>query len=223
MSHVKHAVIAAAGLGSRLGMGKPKCLIEIGSMTILEHQLKLLDHIEDVRVVVGFEEELVIDMVRQLRPETIIVRNPGYRSTTTLHSYAMGASYVNEDCLFLDGDILFQQSSLEAFLNACQPNQTLVGITPAKTKDAVFVHLNAQEQITAFSREQASPYEWANIVWINPKHFQQPGSAVFERLKDYLPLSAKAIISNEIDTKEDMQEAISNLSQFNLRDKAFSV
>lgn len=223
MSHVKHAVIAAAGLGSRLGMGKPKCLIEIGGMTILEHQLKLLDHIEDVRVVVGFEEELVIDLVRQLRPETIIVRNPGYRSTTTLHSYAMGASYVTEDCLFLDGDILFQQSSLEAFLNTCQPNQTLVGITPAKTKDAVFVHLNAQEQITAFSREQASPYEWANIVWVSPRHFQQPAGAVFERLKDYLPLNAKVIISNEIDTKEDMQEALSNLNQFNLRDKAFSV
>lgn len=223
MSHVKHAVIAAAGLGSRLGMGKPKCLIEIGGMTILEHQLKLLDHIEDVRVVVGFEEELVIDLVRQLRPETIIVRNPGYRSTATLHSYAMGASHIKEDCLFLDGDILFQQSSLEAFLNACQLNQTLVGITPAKTKDAVFAHLNTHEQITGFSREQASLYEWANIVWINPQYFHQPGSAVFERLKDYLPLSSKVIISNEIDTKEDMQQAINNLSQFNLRDKVFCI
>lgn len=221
MSNVKHAVIAAAGLGSRLGMGKPKCLIEIGGMTILEHQLRLLDNVEDLRVVVGFEEERVIELVRQLRPETIIVRNPGYRSTTTLHSYVMGASYIKENCLFLDGDILFQQDSIEDFINACEPNQALVGITPTKTKDAVFAHLNEQNQLVSFSREEPSIYEWANIVWINPQYFQQPGSAVFERLKDYLPLRSKVIISNEIDTKEDMQQAIGNLSQFNLRDKCY--
>ncbi|MDP2101891.1 MAG: NTP transferase domain-containing protein [Methylotenera sp.] len=217
MSHVKHAVIAAAGLGSRLGMGKPKCLIEIGGMTILEHQLKLLDHIEDLRVVVGFEEDLVIDLIRQLRPETIIVRNPGYRATTTLHSYAMGASYLNDDCLFLDGDILFQQSSLDSFIQACRPDITLVGITPAKTKDAVFVHLNQSKQITSFSRSDKSNYEWANIVWIKPKLFHRASTAVYERLAEYLPLDTKEVNSNEIDTKEDMDNAIKNLAQFSLR------
>lgn len=217
MSHVKHAVIAAAGLGSRLGMGKPKCLIEIGGMTILEHQLKLLDHIEDLRVVVGFEEDLVIDLIRQLRPETIIVRNPGYRATTTLHSYAMGASYLNDDCLFLDGDILFQQSSLDSFIQACRPDNTLVGITPAKTKDAVFVHLNQSKQITSFSRSDKSNYEWANIVWIKPKLFHRASTAVYERLAEYLPLDTKEVNSNEIDTKEDMDNAIKNLAQFSLR------
>lgn len=217
MSYVKHAVIAAAGLGSRLGMGKPKCLIEIGGMTILEHQLMLLDHIEDLRVVVGFEEDLVIDLIRKLRPETIIVRNPGYRSTTTLHSYVMGASYLNDDCLFLDGDILFQQNSLDSFIEACRPDKTLVGITPAKTKDAVFVHLNQSQQVTAFSRVDRSNHEWANIVWIKPGLLQQASSAVFERLAEYLPLDAKEVISNEIDTKEDMDDAIKNLAQFSLR------
>lgn len=217
MSHVKHAIIAAAGLGSRLGMGKPKCLIEIGGMTILEHQLRLLDHIEDLRVVVGFEEELVIDLIRQLRPETLIVRNPGYRATTTLHSYAMGASYLNDSCLFLDGDILFQQSSLDRFIEACKPDRTLVGITTAKTKDAVFVHLNQSQQVTAFSRVDKSEYEWANIVWIQPKLFDNADSAVFERLAKYLPIDAQEVISNEIDTKEDMDDAIKNLDQFSLR------
>lgn len=217
MSHVKHAVIAAAGLGSRLGMGKPKCLIEIDGMTILEHQLRLLDHIEDLRVVVGFEEALVIDLIRQLRRETLIVRNPGYRTTTTLHSYAIGASYLNDSCLFLDGDILFQQNSLNSFIDACRPDATLIGITEAKTKDAVFVHLNPSQQVTAFSREYTSRYEWANIVWIQSKIFDNPNSAVFERLAKYLPIDAQEVISNEIDTKEDMDNAIKNIDQFSLR------
>ncbi|MEQ1602948.1 MAG: NTP transferase domain-containing protein [Methylophilaceae bacterium] len=216
MSHVKHAVIAAAGLGSRLGLGKPKCLIEIGGMTILEHQLKLLDDIEDVRVVVGFEEELVIDLIHSLRHETIIVRNPGYRTTTTLHSYVMGAAYLDEDCLFLDGDILFQPSSLKNFLSKCIPDETLVGITPAKTKDAVFTSINSDKQITAFSRTKLSPYEWANIVWIHPKFFSEPCTAVFERLNYYLPLNTELIISNEIDTTEDMLIAIKNIETFNI-------
>ncbi|MEY3122009.1 MAG: hypothetical protein RI993_834 [Pseudomonadota bacterium] len=217
MSYVKHAVIAAAGLGSRLGMGRPKCLIEIGGMTILERQLNLLDDIEDVRVVVGFEESHVIDLVRKVRPDTLIVRNPGYRSNTTLHSYTFGAMYLDAPCLFLDGDILFEQASLTGFIDSCTQDHALVGITQTKTRDAVFVHLDDKQQITSFSRTKASLYEWANIVWIHSKQFKEPSGFVYDRLTDYLPLQAKSIICNEIDTKEDMEVAKQNISQYILQ------
>ncbi len=45
MSFVKHVVIAAAGLGSRLGHGKPKCLVEIDEVSVLSHQLSLLSDV----------------------------------------------------------------------------------------------------------------------------------------------------------------------------------
>jgi choline kinase len=218
VSTVKHAVIAAAGLGSRLGMGKPKCLIEFSGTTILEHQLGLLRNVEDVRVVVGFEEERVTTLVKEIRPDVIIVRNPAYRTTTTLHSYAMGAEYLKENCLFMDGDILFQPSSFTSFLSVCEVNETLIGITKAKTKDAVYALTNEESEIESFSRVTSTPYEWANIVWIAPNKFEYPtATSVYERLTAHLPLRTKEIVSYEIDTKEDMDNAIINLSLFGLK------
>lgn len=215
MSTVKHAVIAAAGLGSRLGMGKPKCLIEFNHVTILEHQLQLLQAVEDVRIVVGFEEHIVIDLAKSIRPDVIIVRNPGYRTTTTLNSYLMGASGLKDSCLFMDGDILFNRKSFNNFLTNCIDGKELVGITQAKTKDAVFVHLNNKNQITNFSRTEKSDYEWANIVWIKPEYFENPEGPVFERLASHLPLGANEIISYEVDTVEDLKVAHEHINELN--------
>ena len=42
MQTIGSAVIAAAGLGSRIGMGMPKCMIEIDGVTILSRLLTAL-------------------------------------------------------------------------------------------------------------------------------------------------------------------------------------
>ena len=42
MPAVELAVIAAAGLGSRLGAATPKCLVKIDGVTLIERQLELL-------------------------------------------------------------------------------------------------------------------------------------------------------------------------------------
>ena len=78
MSPIEHAVISAAGIGSRLGLNKPKCLVEVGGKTLLAQHLERLAEIPNVWVVVGFQEELVIEQVRNLRRDAIIVRNPDF-------------------------------------------------------------------------------------------------------------------------------------------------
>lgn len=80
----KHAVISAAGLGSRLELNMPKCLVEIGGRKVIDYQLDLLREIEDLRIVVGFMEEAVISHVREIRNDVLFVRNPDYRTTSTL-------------------------------------------------------------------------------------------------------------------------------------------
>lgn len=56
MQTVKNVVIAAAGMGTRLGIGKPKCLLEINDKALLEYQLDLLKDIKNIFIVVGFIE-----------------------------------------------------------------------------------------------------------------------------------------------------------------------
>ncbi|WP_288431716.1 NTP transferase domain-containing protein [uncultured Agrobacterium sp.] len=220
MSTVKHAVIAAAGLGSRLGHGKPKCLVEIEGVKILKHLLSLLTEVEDVRVVVGFEEREVISELRKIRPDVLVVRNPGFRTTTTLHSYELGARHIKGDCLFMDGDMLIEEASFKAFLKSCMPNVPRLAITKTKTRDAVFTTIDG-DQVTSFRREDPTEFEWANISWLPNEFFADIGNTpVYEHLRQFLPISAQELTAYEIDNEDDLALARENLHLFSLNELA---
>ncbi len=218
MSIVKHAVIAAAGLGSRLGYGKPKCLVEIEGVSILRHLLSLLDDVEDVRVVTGFEEMAVLRELQSIRRDVLVVRNPGFRQTTTLHSYEMGARHLKGDCLFLDGDILIEPESFKTFLANCKPNTPRLSIAKTKTREAVFTTIESG-LATGFCRENRTEFEWANISWLPTAYFADIGNtAVYEHLRHFLPLPVQEVTAFEIDNEQDMALALQNLHLFRLND-----
>lgn len=207
MSAVKHAVVAAAGLGSRLGLGQPKCLVEIAGRSLLAHLLDRLSGVPDVRIVVGFGEDAVVAAARKLRDDIIFVRNPAFRTTTTLHSYELGARHLNEPCLFMDADILFEPRTFQEFLEACQSELPLIGITTAKTADCVYAHRDESGRVSRFSRTEVAMFEWANLAWLPPGYFASGTGAVFERLGTDLPMKAREIVCYECDTTSDLAQA----------------
>ncbi|WP_072129161.1 NTP transferase domain-containing protein [Kluyvera genomosp. 1] len=209
MSSVKHAVIAAAGVGSRLGLGRTKCLLEINHKPLIAYLLKLLEDVEDVRIVVGFQEQEVMETVLRYRRDVTFVRNPEYLSTSTLTSYWLGGQGINENCLFMDADIIFDPDSFMQFKNFCAASHqdNIIGITKTKTHDAVCVSLD-NHCVINFSRENKTDYEWANLCFIHPGLLISAGDSVFQQLTQYLPLTAREIISFEIDTKGDMEQAM---------------
>lgn len=209
MPSVKHAIIAAAGVGSRLGLGRTKCLLEINHQPLIAYLLKLLEDVEDVRIVVGFQEQDVIDTVLRYRRNVTFVRNPDYLSTSTLTSYWLGGQGIDENCLFMDADIIFEPESFVRFKKTCVYNRqdNIIGITPTKTHDAVFVSV-ADSKVVGFSREHKTDYEWANLCFIHPQLLTSAGESVFQQLTQHLPLTAHEIQSFEIDTKGDMEQAI---------------
>lgn len=216
MSIVEHAVVAAAGLGSRLGHGKPKCLVQIEGVSVLAHLMHLLADVPDVRVVVGFMENEVIAELARIRPDAIVVRNPGFRSTTTLHSYEMGARGLKGDCLFMDADLLVVPETFQQFLDTCRPGEARLALTGARTIDAVYVELE-DERIRRFNRDRPTDYEWSNISWLPVDYFAEIGhTAVYEHLKRFLPLSTGHVDSYEIDTAEDLGRAKANAAMFAL-------
>ncbi|GAB48119.1 NTP transferase domain-containing protein [Mobilicoccus pelagius] len=210
MPSVDHAVIAAAGFGSRLGRGHPKCLVEFRSRTLLDRQLELLADVPDVRIVVGFQEELVVEHALALRADVTIVRNPAYASTTTLISYEMGARHLASPCLFMDADIVFERESFRRFVaRAAEAEGPLVGYTDAKTADAVYVSV-VGNAVTGFSRADVTPYEWANLAYL-PAHYCEGGNgSVYAHLSKDLPLMGAHIVSHEIDRIEDLDYALTH-------------
>ena len=210
MPSIEHAVIAAAGIGSRLGHGIPKCLVEIAGTTLIANQLSLLAGVPDVRVVVGYREEAVMDYVRSLSVDVIFVRNPHFRETTTQDSYAMAAKGLRGSCLFMDADILFDELSFHQFTAFAATHSLAIGITAAKTDNAVFAETrqaqNGDLEITSFSTNRGT-FEWANIVYAPAEAFFEGRGAVFETLEHLLPAPAKEIISYEVDTEGDLVRA----------------
>jgi choline kinase len=216
MSVVEHAVVAAAGLGSRLGHGKPKCLVEIEGVSVLSHLMQLLVGVPDVRVVVGFMETDVIRTLAEIRPDAIVVRNPSFRNTTTLHSYAMGARGLTGDCLFMDADLLVVPETFEAFLETCRPDEARLALAPAMTVDAVYTELEG-DQVVGFNRDRPTAFEWSNISWLPVRLFDEIGhTAVYEHLRKFLPIATGKLESFEIDTVEDLERARANAARFRL-------
>ena len=97
-------VIAAAGIGSRLGMNLPKSLVEINGRTVLERLLtECLHDVADVRLVVGFRADEVMAHARSVRNDLVFVRNPAFRDTGVRHSFwlASRVRHQNADFAFL--------------------------------------------------------------------------------------------------------------------------
>ena len=75
MQTAKSVIISCAGIGSRLGLGTTKALINIAGRSLISWQLELFKSVDDVRIVVGFQAGQVIEEVRKYRADTIFVYN----------------------------------------------------------------------------------------------------------------------------------------------------
>lgn len=203
MSIIKHAVICAAGMGTRLGLNIPKCLVEVNNKKIIEYQLDLLKDVENIRIVVGFMEENVIDFVKSIRKDIIFVRNSNYRNTSNSHSLALGATGLSEPYLFLDGDVIVNPQDFKKFMESAS-DKTVVGLTKPKTEEAVFAHIN-DEKIVSFSLNEKSNYEWAGIAIMNNLDIDVEKGYVFKQFEKHLPLEYSLLETFEIDTPNDLE------------------
>jgi choline kinase len=213
-------IIAAAGLGSRLGHGKPKTLVEVGGRTIMDRLLKdcLADE-HDIRIVVGYHEQDVINHALSIRNDIIFIRNPDFRDSTASHSYALAARAIRGSMIIMDGDLLIKPESWQAFAKAApqvrmaasQRERSLIGVTPSKTEDAVFVKTTGDEQsglvVTEFTRSEKQPYEWCGMACVDSSVFEIGKNFVYECIAPNLPLPAFSLDIAEVDTPADLAGA----------------
>jgi len=218
MQDVRSAVIAVAGMGSRLGLGLPKCMIEIQGKTILSRIVNTLrSKVEIINIVVGYREEMVIEYCSQHHRDVGIVRNPNYKTTNTAYSMALGSRHLSDKVIYLDGDLIISPTSVEKFIQSASKHNVLVGLTDAKSENAVFAHGYQDNKdiinLTKFSRTEGSSYEWANIVSGPANLMENAERYVFEHLEGLLPLPGAVLEVAEIDTPEDLISAKAFVSE----------
>jgi choline kinase len=203
---IKTAVISAAGVGSRLGLNRPKCLIEIDNITLIGNILKNCQEIPNIYIVVGFMENDVIQEVLKYRSDVIFVRNPDFAVTSNTHSIALASNHLTERILIIDGDTYFDKEAIAKILYVSTDSNQVVGITKVKTEDAVYVKLSEEGKVSGFSREPISDYEWTGIGVIDPIKLEHVEGFVYLHIEKQLPAEAVEISSWEIDTPSDLQK-----------------
>lgn len=117
------AVILAAGRGQRLqpsGWRDPKCLLPVGGKSLLDNMLDALadNGVRDVVLVVGYRQE---SLRRHLEGrhgdfDFTCVENPDYPSTSTIHSLWLCRDLLDEDFLYLNGDVYFHPEVVSRLL-----------------------------------------------------------------------------------------------------------
>ena len=123
------AIILNSGRGSRLGKYTeeiPKCMVDIGEgETIISRQLTILKQcgIEKIIITTGYLQDLLIDYVKRLYIGLNIsyCYNDEYMVTNYIESLNR-VPFINEDCLLLHGDLIFDKDILDdiiAFSGSC--------------------------------------------------------------------------------------------------------
>jgi len=112
------AIILAAGMGTRLGSLIPKPLTSLeDEKTILDYQIEKLvkkSQIHNIFIVVGYKKEIVMEKF----PHFLFVYNNAYARTNTAKSLLAAVNNIDDDIIWMNGDVFFDEEILELLLNS---------------------------------------------------------------------------------------------------------
>jgi len=123
------AIILAAGVGRRLGasvLEQPKCLLDLGGVTLLDRMLSALSAVgaERVTIVVGHLAEQIEAAVAG-RPGVRTLRNPEYRKGAILSLWT-AREELDDEVLVMDADVLFPVEMLRRLAASPHANCFLI-------------------------------------------------------------------------------------------------
>ena len=201
----KSIIITCAGMGKRLGMKIPKCLININGKYLIERNLEQLDNIDEIIVVVGYKKELVKDTISKINNKVKFVENKEYKNTSTGESFILGAKHAKNDYIIaLDGDLLMHPLDLNNIIENI--NYEFIGGVIPTTENPVYIKTNKNNEAIQFNRTNGN-YEWSGIAGIFKENIKEDKWYVFNVLEEILPTPVLPVRAREIDTPKDYEEA----------------
>lgn len=200
----KTVVISCAGMGKRLGIGTTKALVNVGGKPLIIRALENLSDVEDVRIVVGFQAEKVIELVKNYRKDVTFVFNHNFMNTGTAGSVSLALDGAREYILTVDGDIIINPEDYKLILNS--DFEFVCGSEKCSTDNPVLLSVNDLNEVIKFSRESGD-YEWTGVSCIKMKNLKSAENHVYQMIEPLLPKKFLKIRIKEIDTLQDFQIA----------------
>jgi choline kinase len=173
------AIILAAGVGKRLhalNINKPKCLIRVGSTTLIRRSVNLLvsKGISDITVIVGFKAHLIRN---ELNNDVAYFENPDFHNTNSIKSLWYAKDLLEDNVLLLNGDLYYEHGILDYAINQTNPVVMLADSTRIDNADYRFGFIG--NQINRFGKHLTNDEtdgEYVGIVRIDQcfiKRFKQ--------------------------------------------------
>lgn len=204
MKKDKTIIISCAGMGTRLGIGSTKALVDIAGKPLIIHQMELLREYDDIRIVVGYQAEKVIEIVKAYRADVMFCFNYDYETTGTAASLSKGLICARKFVVAFDGDLLVHPDDMETFL--CQDEECIGGCIPT-TDNPVLMTLDTENRVVAFSRTEGS-LEWTGLAQLKSARLKPGSGHVYQMIEPIVPIKTLKIRTKEIDTMNDYENAI---------------
>jgi choline kinase len=149
------ALILAAGRGSRLKeytRDRPKCLLEVGERTIIEHQIQALKlaGISTIQVVTGYGA----DLVRAVCGDTVsYAHNEQFDSTNSFDSFGCTTlPPAPHGFLVLNSDVLFHPGLIHRLLTSPRENVLLADFEAGLAAEEMKIEVDGDSRIVAISK-----------------------------------------------------------------------
>ena len=196
-------IICCAGMGIRLGIGTTKALIDIEGEPLIIRQLKLLEEFDDVRIVVGFDAEHVINIVREFRKDVMFVCNYDYENNGPADSLKKALLGSRKYVITIDGDTIINLKDFKQFINF--PDEC-IAVTEHASDETIgaFVEDGMVEELAKMSGNM----QWSGITKVCVDKLQGKSSHLYEVLKPYLPMKAFPLRLKEINIPKDYENAM---------------
>ena len=154
------AIILAAGIASRLRPltnDRPKCLLNIGTRSLLERTIDalLINNIREVVIVTGYLHEMLVSLVQSRYPSLNVkfIHNKLYTTTNNIYSLWLALPEVlhEKEIILLDSDILFDPLIIKILQDASYDN-CLALDSHKLGEEEIKVIVNGKNQITELSK-----------------------------------------------------------------------
>lgn len=196
-------IICCAGMGTRLGIGSTKALININGKPLIIRILELLKDYSDIRIVVGYQAEKVINVVTKYRKDIMFVFNYDFAITGIAQSFNKAIPYAREYVVEIDGDLLVNPDDFQKFIDY---QGECLGINKINSHNPILINTHRGKVIQIAN--DCGEYEWTGLLKMKTKNLIHNGNYLYEVLRPVLPIQSIIVRARDIDTADDYENAI---------------
>ena len=185
-------IILSAGIGGRIKSNEPRSLIKIGTKTLIEHQIDVINNNIDNLEIIGVFGYAIEKIIKKISGKLRVVENQVYNETNNSESLRLAVNNTNKkNILFFHGDLYFNDKVLsnlnfkKSFLlvdNKGMINPKEIGVTIQNNKATMLSY--------------GLPTKWCQLAFITGKELK-----ILKNILYKLQGSQKKLLSFEIINK----------------------